>query len=85
MLNLCDAEAREWAMSGVHARGEAGPPLPQPTTPEPAPVLSVPAPAADPDVLTDVQSTTPQAPALEPQPGAASAPAPVVLAVAVRG
>ncbi|MFI0779350.1 hypothetical protein [Streptomyces sp. NPDC021212] len=45
VLNLSDAEAREWAMSGVHSSGEAGPLLPKPTTPEPAPVLPVPAPA----------------------------------------
>uniref|UniRef100_UPI000A378F9E pRL2-11 n=1 Tax=Streptomyces antimycoticus TaxID=68175 RepID=UPI000A378F9E len=28
VLNLSDAEAREWAMTGVHAQGEASPPLP---------------------------------------------------------
>ncbi|AQW46678.1 pRL2-11 [Streptomyces violaceusniger] len=59
VLNLSDAEAREWAMSGVHTSGEAGPPLPNPPTPEPAPVLPAPstepspAPAVDPSGLTD--------------------------------
>ncbi|WP_201724633.1 hypothetical protein, partial [Streptomyces antimycoticus] len=43
-----------------------------------------PAPAADPDVLTDVQSTTPQAPAPEPPPAAPSAPAPDDAAVGLR-
>lgn len=84
VLNLSDAEAREWAMTGVHAQGEASPPLPKPTTPEPAPVPPAPAPAADPDVLTDVQSTTPQAPAPEPPPAAPSAPAPDDAAVGLR-
>ncbi|GAA0898097.1 MULTISPECIES: pRL2-11 [Streptomyces violaceusniger group] len=86
VLNLSDAEAREWAISGVHTSGEAGPPLPKPPTPtptpEPAPVL--PAPAADPDVLTDVQSTTPQAPAPEPPPAAPLAPAPDDAVVGLR-
>ncbi|MFG2569227.1 pRL2-11 [Streptomyces sp. NPDC048567] len=51
VLNLSNAEAREWAMSGVHAKGNTGPAL-----------TKTPAPAAD--LLTDAWNTS--APELPP-------------------
>ncbi|MGW6744815.1 pRL2-11 [Streptomyces sp. NPDC055025] len=79
VLNLSNAEAREWAMSGVHAKGEAGN-SPQKTA---APAVDLltdawntstpalpPAPAtgppADRDVLADAWSLTPPTPAVDP-------------------
>ncbi|MFE3583182.1 helicase HerA domain-containing protein [Streptomyces vinaceus] len=63
VLNLSNAEAREWAMSGVHAKGTTGPALQKAGAPT--------APGAD--VPTDAWSTgaqpLPPAPAAEPATG----------------
>ncbi|WP_069772168.1 helicase HerA domain-containing protein [Streptomyces sp. LUP30] len=60
VLNLSNAEAREWAMSGVHANGQTGPALEKPPVPD--------APATN--LITDAGSTSAQAltpaPATEP-------------------
>lgn len=79
VLNLSNAEAREWAMSGVHAQGKTGPTLHK--TPAPAadlltdawntsaPELQPPHatdPTADRDFLADAWSLTPPAPAPAP-------------------
>lgn len=68
VLNLSNAEARQWAMSGVHATGNTGPTL----TKAPAPAADfitdvrntsgpefLPAPAADQDVLANARSRIP--------------------------
>lgn len=91
VLNLSNAEAREWAMSGVHAKAKTGPTLQK--TPAPAADLLTDAwntsapelppaatPAAGPDSLADAWSLTPPAPAADPgatvTPPANPAPAP---------
>lgn len=57
VLNLSNAEAREWAMSGAHTKGKTGPALPEQAAPA--------APAAD--LLTETRSTG--APASAPADG----------------
>ncbi|MFB6876384.1 pRL2-11 [Streptomyces sp. NPDC056323] len=89
VLNLSNAEAREWAMSGVHAKGKTDPTLHK--TPAPAADLLTeawntsvpelpPAPAADPavdrDFVADAWSLTPPAPALAAEPGDTTVPPP---------
>ncbi|MFB6945618.1 hypothetical protein ACFWGL_40105 [Streptomyces sp. NPDC060286] len=56
VLNLSNAEAREWAMSGVHASGKTGTGLPKATAPATPPA----------DFLADAWSITPAAPAGAP-------------------
>ncbi|MFD7555495.1 hypothetical protein ACFV9E_13305 [Streptomyces sp. NPDC059835] len=60
VLNLSNAEAREWAMSGAHAKGTTGPALQKTATPAAPPA----------DALTDARDTSaqpfPPAPAAEP-------------------
>ncbi|MFF4179441.1 helicase HerA domain-containing protein [Streptomyces sp. NPDC001750] len=79
VLNLSNAEAREWAMSGAHAKGTTGPALQKqaaPTAPtadllaDPwslsapePPPASATDPAADRDALADAWSLTPPTPA----------------------
>ncbi|MFH8873203.1 pRL2-11 [Streptomyces griseus] len=90
VLNLSNAEAREWAMSGVHTKNPTGPQkTPAPATdlpdawntssPEIPPTPAV-DPAADRDVLADARSLTPPTPAADPvdttAPSANPAPAP---------
>ncbi|MEV3898485.1 hypothetical protein [Streptomyces anulatus] len=91
VLNLSNAEAREWAMSGVHAKNPTGlQKTPAPATdlltdawntsaPEIPPTPAV-DPAADRDVLADARSLTPPTPAADPgdttPPPANPAPAP---------
>lgn len=85
MLNLSDAEAREWAKSGIHASGEASPPLPKPTTPEPAPVLPAPSTLISPAPAADINSPpTPGALPPQPQPAASPVPAPDEAGVGLR-
>lgn len=85
MLNLSDAEAREWAKSGIHASGEASPPLLKPTTPEPAPVLPAPSTLISPAPAADINSPpTPGAPPPQPQPAESPVPAPDEAGVGLR-
>ncbi|MFF7903785.1 helicase HerA domain-containing protein [Streptomyces sp. NPDC007920] len=73
VLNLSNAEAREWAMSGVHANGTTGPALQKTAVPAApgaetwstsAPPLPPAAePATDRDFLADAWNLTPSAPA----------------------
>ncbi|MFE4373626.1 hypothetical protein ACFRMN_36405 [Streptomyces sp. NPDC056835] len=49
VLNLSNAEGREWAMCGVHAGGKAGPALQKPAVPEALPA----------DFLADAWSSSP--------------------------
>ncbi|MGW5990313.1 hypothetical protein ACWFRT_21470 [Streptomyces anulatus] len=87
VLNLSNVEAREWAMSGVHAKNTTG----LQKTPAPATDLLTdawntsapeipPTPAVDRDVLADARSLTPPTPAADPgdttPPPANPAPAP---------
>ncbi|WP_030853857.1 pRL2-11 [Streptomyces griseus] len=79
VLNLSNAEAREWAMSGVHAKGTTGPTLTK--TPAPAadlladpwesyapelPPAPTTDPAADRDLLADAWGLTPPTPTPAP-------------------
>ncbi|MEU6285515.1 pRL2-11 [Streptomyces sp. NPDC047028] len=95
VLNLSNAEAREWAMSGVHAQGNTGPTLTK--TPAPAADLladawntstselpPVPAtdPAADRDVHADAWSLTPPTPTPAADPGDTMVPPPATPAPA---
>ncbi|MGW7410017.1 pRL2-11 [Streptomyces sp. NPDC054833] len=86
VLNLSNAEAREWAMSGVHANAKTGPALQKPPAPaidlltdarSQPPVLPAPAPEPTPaaagDVLADARRTTPPTEASELPPAPAPA------------
>ncbi|MFI1377727.1 hypothetical protein ACH4UY_37835 [Streptomyces longwoodensis] len=76
VLNLSNAEAREWAMSGVHSKAKTSPTLQKPPAPatdldagSQPPVLPGPAPEPTPatasDVLAEAWRTTPPAQASE--------------------
>ncbi|MGW3730921.1 hypothetical protein ACWDPP_38710, partial [Streptomyces sp. NPDC000851] len=96
VLNLSNAEAREWAMSGVHANAKTGPALQKPPAPatdlltdarSQPPVLPAPAPEPTPaaaDVLADARRTTPPAEAPELPPAPVPAPDPDDALVGLR-
>ncbi|MFI6530713.1 helicase HerA domain-containing protein [Streptomyces uncialis] len=92
VLNLSNAEAREWAISGARAKGTAGPANDVPDAPglraEPLPPADT--PAAGTGILTppgdpgDVEADTPATPQAIPAPAAAPAADPDDAAVGLR-